>query len=165
MSTLVFVLVWVVLGLGAVLVAMSGGPGGALARMHSQTRRGRRVAGASFALALVVLGVGVPVAVIAAVNSRDSIPQAGIGNLTASEAHGRELFAARCTQCHTLAAANANATVGPNLDQLRPPKALVLDAIAKGRARGNGQMPAQVYVGKDAQDVASFVAKAAGSGS
>jgi len=164
MSTFVFLLVWVVLGLGALLVAMSGGPGGALARMQSQTRRGRRMAGASFALALVVLGVGVPVAVIAAVDNRDSIPQAGVSKLTASEQHGRELFAARCTQCHTLAAANANATVGPNLDQLRPPKALVLDALAKGRARGNGQMAAQIYVGQDAQDVASFVAKVAGSG-
>jgi mono/diheme cytochrome c family protein len=163
MATLIFVLVWVLLGLGVLLLAMSGGPGGARARMQSQSRRGRRVALGGFALALAVLGVGIPVAVIAAVDHRDTIPQAGV-TLTASQEHGRELFAARCTQCHTLAAANANATVGPDLDNLRPPKALVLDAIAKGRARGNGQMASQIYTGQDAQDVAGFVAKVAGSG-
>jgi mono/diheme cytochrome c family protein len=164
MATLVFVLAWVLLGLGVVLVGMSGGTGGALARLQTQTRRGRRAATATFALAVVVLGVGVPAAVIAAVDDRSDIPQAGVTNLTASEKHGRELFGQRCGQCHTLKAANAIATVGPNLDQLRPPKALVLDAIAHGRARGNGNMPAQIYTGQDAQDVAAFVAKVAGAG-
>jgi mono/diheme cytochrome c family protein len=52
--------------------------------------------------------------------------------------------------------------VGPNLDQLRPPKALILDAIKNGRARGQGQMPAGLVDGQDAQDVADFVAKVAG---
>jgi mono/diheme cytochrome c family protein len=164
MSVLIFVLAWVVLGLGVVLVGMSGGPGGMASQLQSQTRRGRRVAMAAFALAVVVLGIGVPAAVIAAVDDRNDIPQAGVSNLTASEKHGRGLFGQRCSQCHTLKAANAVGTVGPNLDQLRPPKSLVLDAIAKGRARGNGNMPAQIYTGQDAQDVASFVAKVAGAG-
>jgi mono/diheme cytochrome c family protein len=106
----------------------------------------------------------VPAGVIAAVNDRTDIPAANVSNLTASEEHGRQLFGQRCGACHTLKAANAIATVGPNLDQLRPPKVLVLDAIAHGRARGNGNMPAQIYVGKDAQDVANFVAKVAGAG-
>ena len=52
--------------------------------------------------------------------------------------------------------------MGPNLDQLRPPKALILDAIQKGRARGQGQMPAGLVDGQDAQDVAAFVAAVAG---
>jgi mono/diheme cytochrome c family protein len=64
--------------------------------------------------------------------------------------------------CHTLKASNAIAEIGPNLDQLRPPKALVLDAIAKGRANGNGQMAAGLYTGQDAEDVANYVAKAVG---
>jgi hypothetical protein len=38
----------------------------------------------------------------------------------------------------------------------------VLDAIAKGRAAGNGNMPAQVYEGEDAEAVAEFVAVATG---
>ena len=115
-----------------------------------------------FALSLLVLGVGVPFAVISAVEARDDIPEANVSNLTEAERNGRELFAGRCAQCHTLEAANAVAQVGPNLDQLRPPKELVLDAIAKGRSRGSGQMSAQIYTGKEAEDVASFVAKAVG---
>jgi mono/diheme cytochrome c family protein len=164
MSVLVFVLAWVLVALTVLLIGMSGGPGGALARLQTQTRRGRRLAMIGFALAVAVLGVGVPAAVIAAVDDRSGIPQAGVSNLTASEKHGRQLFGQRCGQCHTLKAANAVGTVGPNLDQLRPPKSLVLTTIRTGRAAGNGNMPAQIYTGQDAQDVANFVAKVAGAG-
>jgi mono/diheme cytochrome c family protein len=162
MSTLVFVLVWVVLGLGLLLIALSGGPSGALQRMQSQSRGGRRTAVVFFVLSLIVLGIGVPAAVIAGVSARDDIPEANVSNLTATEKHGRELFGERCSQCHTLAASNAVAEVGPNLDQLRPPKELVLDAIEKGRSRGQGQMAARLFVGEDADDVAAYVAKAVG---
>ncbi|HET8951197.1 MAG TPA: cytochrome c [Solirubrobacteraceae bacterium] len=162
MSTLVFVLIWVVLGLGLLLIALSGGPSGALQQLQSQSRGSRKAATVLFALALLVLGVGVPAAVIASVNQRDDIPEANVSNLTAAEKHGRELFGKRCTQCHTLAASNAVAQVGPNLDQLRPPKELVLDAIKNGRAKGNGQMAAGLYSGQDAEDVAAYVAKAVG---
>jgi cytochrome c553 len=162
-SAAIFVLVWVLLGLGVLFVAMSGGPGGAGARLQSQSRTGRRVAWIVFGLTVLVIGVGLPAAVIAAVDDRSSVKQQGI-ELTDAENHGRDLFAARCTQCHTLAASNANATVGPDLDTLKPPKGLILDAIANGRARGNGQMPAQLYTGQEAQDVAAYVAKVAGAG-
>ena len=163
MSTLIFVLVWVALGLGLLLVALSGGPGGALQRVMSQSRRGRRTATVAFGLALLALGVGVPIAVVSAVNSNEgNIPEADVAALTEAEKNGRELFGDRCSNCHTLAAANAVAQVGPDLDQLRPPKPLVLDAIANGRARGNGQMAADLFEGQDADDVASFLAKAVG---
>ena len=162
MSTLVFVLVWVVLGLGLLLIAMSGGPTGAAQRLMSTSRVARRIAIVIFALFAVVLGILVPAGVIAAVTNRDDIPEANVSGLTAAEKNGRELFGLRCANCHTLKAANAIASVGPNLDQLRPNKALVLDAIENGRARGNGQMAAGLYTGQDADDVASFVAKAVG---
>jgi mono/diheme cytochrome c family protein len=162
MSTLVFVLVWVVLGLGLLLIALSGGPSGALQQLQSQSRGSRKAATVLFVIALLILGVGVPAAVIASVNNRDDIPEANVSNLTAAEKRGRELFGRRCSQCHTLAASNAVAQVGPNLDQLRPPKELVLDAIKNGRARGSGQMAAGLYEGQDADDVASYVAKAVG---
>jgi mono/diheme cytochrome c family protein len=162
MTTLIFVLVWVALGLGLLLVAMSGGPGGALQQLMSTSRAARRVAIVLFTIALLVLGIGVPAAVIAAVSNNDSIPEANVTDLTASEKHGRDLFGQRCANCHTLKAANAVAEIGPNLDELRPPKALVLDAIEKGRAQGNGQMAAGLYTGQDAEDVANFVAKAVG---
>jgi mono/diheme cytochrome c family protein len=162
MTTLIFVLAWVLLGLGLLFVAFSGGPGGAGQRMMSTGRGARRVATVLFVIALVVLGAGVPAAVIAAVSNNDSVPEANVSDLTAAEQHGRELFGLRCANCHTLKASNAIAEIGPNLDTLRPNKALVLNAIENGRAQGNGQMAANLYTGQDAQDVASYVAKAVG---
>ena len=162
MTTLIFVLTWVILGLGLLLVALSGGPSGALQRLQSQSRTSRKVAIGFFVVALLVLGVGVPLAVISSVEARDDIPEANVSNLTAAEQHGRELFGQRCTQCHTLAASKSVAQVGPSLDTIRPPKELVLDAIKNGRSRGSGQMAAGLYQGEDAEDVAAYVAKAVG---
>ncbi len=39
---------------------------------------------------------------------------------------------------------------------------LVLSAIKEGRALGRGNMPALLYQGKEAEDVAEFVAAVAG---
>ena len=161
-TTLVFVLVFVGLALGVLFVALSGGTSGARARLASQSRGTRRLALVNFILGLLILGIGIPAAVIASVDSRNSITTANVSNLTKAEEHGRELFGQRCRNCHTLKAANAVAQVGPNLDNLRPPKNLVLDAIHNGRARGNGQMAADLVEGQDADDVAAFVAKAVG---
>jgi mono/diheme cytochrome c family protein len=162
-STIVFVAAFVVLGLGTLLLAMSGGRGGLGSTLHSQSRGGRRFATFAFVVSLLVLGVAVPAAVIAADKDNNDIPHAGINNLTAQEQHGQELFGRRCGLCHSLKAANAVARVGPNLDQLSPNEKLVLDTILKGRSNGNGQMPAQIYTGQDAEDVAKFVAKSVGT--
>jgi mono/diheme cytochrome c family protein len=161
-TTLVFVLIFVGLALGVLFVALSGGTSGARARLASQSRGTRRLALVNFLIALVVLGLGIPAAVIATVDNRDDIPEANVKNLTAAEKHGRQLFGERCANCHTLEAANAVASVGPNLDELRPTKGLVLDALKNGRARGNGAMAANLVVGQDAQDVANFVSTAVG---
>jgi mono/diheme cytochrome c family protein len=163
MTTLIFVLVWVVLGLGLLFIALSGGPSGASQQLMSTSRTSRRLAIVLFAITFVLLGAVVPAAVVSAVSNKDDIPEANVSNLTESEKHGRELFGLRCANCHTLKAANAIAQVGPNLDQLRPNKAIVLDAIENGRARGNGQMAGGLYTGEDAEDVANFVAKAVGA--
>jgi mono/diheme cytochrome c family protein len=64
--------------------------------------------------------------------------------------------------CHTLKAANATGKIGPNLDEAPRNKAIVLDAIQKGRSTQVGQMPSRVYVGEDAEAVAEFVAVATG---
>ena len=109
--------------------------------------------------------MAVPAAVIAANKDNKSIAHAGINNLTANQKHGEELFGRRCSLCHTLKASNAVARVGPNLDDLQPSEKLVQDAILKGRAQGNGQMPAQIYSGQDALDVASYVSAVAGKSS
>ena len=81
--------------------------------------------------------------------------------LNDSDVDGRQVFSRYCASCHTLKGANAVGTVGPNLDEMRPPKALILDAIANGRARGQGQMPANVVDGEDAENVANFIVKVA----
>jgi mono/diheme cytochrome c family protein len=79
---------------------------------------------------------------------------------------GKELFAAKCGSCHTLAHAGTSGTTGPNLD----------DAFRQDRADGvkstsiqglvdywiqypdrQGVMPARLLKGQDAQDVAAYV--------
>jgi mono/diheme cytochrome c family protein len=162
MAVLAFTLLFVTLGIGVLFVALSGGPGGARRRMGSQSKRTRRIALVNFLIAVVILGLGIPAAVIATVDSRNDVPEANVSNLTAAEKRGRQLFGERCHNCHTLKASKSVAQVGPNLDTLRPPEKLVLDAIHNGRARGNGQMAADLVEGKDADDVAAYVAKAVG---
>ncbi|HKG38484.1 MAG TPA: cytochrome c [Conexibacter sp.] len=52
---------------------------------------------------------------------------------------GAKVFAsAGCASCHTLAAANANGQVGPNLDDLQPDAATVRSQVENG----GGGMPA-----------------------
>jgi len=51
---------------------------------------------------------------------------------------GKAIFQAECASCHTLAAAGATGTVGPNLDQLKPSKAIVIHQVTNG----GGVMPA-----------------------
>jgi mono/diheme cytochrome c family protein len=162
MAALVFVLVFLFLGLGVLFVAMSGGPGGAAARLMSQSRTTRRVAAMNFFIALVLFGVAVPAVVIALNKNDRSIRQANIANLTPAQQRGRVLFGERCAACHTLHASNAVAQVGPNLDDLQPNKALLLSTIANG-ATGQGNMPAQIYQGQDAHDVADYVSRVDGS--
>ena len=148
MTTLIFVLVWVVLGLGLLFIALSGGPSGATEQLMSTSRAGRRVAIVLFAISLVVLGFVIPAAVVRADKNKDDIPEANVSDLTESEKHGRELFGLRCANCHTLQAANAIAQVGPNLDQIRPNKATVLNAIENGKSAGNGQMARRALHGR-----------------
>jgi mono/diheme cytochrome c family protein len=53
-------------------------------------------------------------------------------------ADGKTVFTQNCASCHTLAAAGATGTVGPNLDQLRPSKSTVERQVTNG----GGGMPA-----------------------
>ena len=124
-------------------------------------------------LAVVVafaFGLIVP-ALVLAHNAEDKQSEAiGGVHLNAEEVKGRELFSHTCTVCHTLAAVKSVARIGPNLDErvgkeLSTPaarKALVENAILEGRAEGLGNMPAELYQGKEAEDVAAFVAAVAG---
>jgi cytochrome c551 len=161
MGVLLFILAWVVVGFSIFFIALRGGPRGVRSTLQTQNRGGRAVVLGLITVVYVAFGVAIPTLVLANDNDSRDNNLAGL-KLTAAESHGRELFGHTCQQCHTLAASNAVGKVGPNLDLLRPPKALVQDAILNGRVRGNGTMPAGLLSGKDAQDVAAYVAKVAG---
>jgi mono/diheme cytochrome c family protein len=156
-----FVIGFLLIGFSVVLVAMRGGPRGAREGMHTQTARGRSVATWAIAGVCLLFGIAIPTAVGIANGDHDRKAHGGV-ELTQAQAEGRREFTYNCGTCHTLKAANTAGRVGPNLDQLRPPKALVLDAIAKGRARGDGQMPSELLTGEDAEKVASFIEAVAG---
>jgi mono/diheme cytochrome c family protein len=169
-----FIAFWVVVGFSVFFIAVRGGLGGARQSLHGQSHTGRRVAGVLFVVIYVGFGIALPLALLNG-NNANASNQIGGHKLTAAEKQGRELFGAHCAVCHTLAAANANGKVGPDLDSLKPPKSLVLQTINNGclqkpattnantNCLGYGTMPAGILQGKDAEQVAAFVAKVAGN--
>jgi mono/diheme cytochrome c family protein len=78
------------------------------------------------------------------------------------DAAGLQVFAANCASCHTLAAAKAKGTVGPNLDQLKADAKTVANQVVNG----GGSMPAfgknKILTSEQIQMVAAYVAKVAG---
>jgi cbb3-type cytochrome c oxidase subunit III len=75
---------------------------------------------------------------------------------------GKTVFAtAGCTGCHTLKAAGSTGTVGPNLDEAKPSKELVIDRVTNGQ----GGMPSFKGQLSEAQiqAVAGYVSSNAGS--
>jgi mono/diheme cytochrome c family protein len=81
---------------------------------------------------------------------------------------GAEIFAQRCSGCHTLTPAGTEGSSnrservqGPNLDQRNETMEDVIYAIRNGGFSG-AIMPQNIVVGADAQKVAAFVAKYAG---
>jgi cbb3-type cytochrome c oxidase subunit III len=89
---------------------------------------------------------------------------AGVGGFAAAPGNvgtnGEAIFKANCASCHTLAAAGATGTVGPNLDQLKPAMAVVVHQVTNG----GSIMPA--FKGKlsaaQIQAVAKYVSSNAG---
>jgi mono/diheme cytochrome c family protein len=85
----------------------------------------------------------------------------GASSPTNAGTNGAAIFkSAGCAGCHTLAAAGATGTVGPNLDQLKPSMARVVKQVTNGGAI----MPA--FKGKlsvaQIQAVAKYVSSSAG---
>lgn len=89
---------------------------------------------------------------------------------TADFVNGKKLFVAKCGSCHTLAHANTQGQVGPNLDYAFHQDRT--DGLRTSDIRGlvdywiqypnvGGAMPARLYTGKDAADVAGYVASVA----
>ena len=81
--------------------------------------------------------------------------------LKGDAAAGKQVFAsAGCVACHTLKEANATGTVGPNLDQAKPPFELVVQRVTLGQ----GGMPSfkDQLQPQQIADVAEFVSSATG---
>ena len=94
-------------------------------------------------------------------------PQTVVGKVTppptakGDPVAGKQVFeTAGCKSCHTLKDAGATGTVGPNLDEAKPPDALVVDRVTNGK----GVMPS--FSGqlspKQIADVAAYVSSVAG---
>lgn len=87
------------------------------------------------------------------------IPPSEGGEIAATD--GAEIFAqAGCGSCHVLAAGGGTGTVGPNLDDARPPVDLVVERVTNGA----GAMPsfADRLSEEQIQAVAEFVSQNAG---
>ncbi len=165
---------WVLLGLIVFFIAVRGGVGGARATLQSQTRGARKVSAGIFIVIYVGFGVALPLVFLVG-NRTNASAQVGGLKLTAAEKRGRELFAMRCGVCHTLAAANSVGKVGPNLDVIQPTYTLVMHTITYGclqnppstsaptNCLGQGNMPAAILAGQEAQQVAQFVSRVAGT--
>jgi cbb3-type cytochrome c oxidase subunit III len=91
------------------------------------------------------------VAAVAATNAKPPVQQG---------TDGKSIFTANCASCHTLKAAGATGTVGPNLDQLKPSEPIVQHQVEVG----GGVMPAFKGTLTQAQidAVAKYVADSAG---
>jgi mono/diheme cytochrome c family protein len=79
-------------------------------------------------------------------------------------AEGKTVFTTNCASCHTLKAAGASGTVGPNLDELEPDLATVEHQVVNG----GGPMPAfgneGILNAKEIKAVATYVSTVAGTG-
>jgi cytochrome c oxidase subunit I len=116
-------------------------------RTPRAAREGWAVAGAEAALIVTILGLvavagvtGYLIGHYTTVSHGHAAPAATTAAASAPPANaaGKQVFlSAGCSSCHTLSAAGASGTVGPNLDQKKPSKALVVDRVTNGK----GAMP------------------------
>ncbi len=86
------------------------------------------------------------------------------GNEKEATSPGAEVFTTNCATCHTLAAAGATGTTGPNLDELKPTEKAVETQVIDG----GGAMPAfgksHILSEKEIHEVSVYVAGVAGKG-
>lgn len=120
------------------------------------------------ALAAVLAGCGAegvvsptPNTVIGKAPAAPTFPIVPAFKLKGNPAAGAAIFTSSgCTGCHTLAAAHATGTVGPNLDQLKPDYRAVTAQVTNGGAA----MPAfkSTLSTQKIADVAAYVVKSTG---
>jgi mono/diheme cytochrome c family protein len=87
-------------------------------------------------------------------------PTTTTGGGKAAAPDGKQIFSSNCASCHTLKAAGATGTVGPNLDALKPTESKVETQVTNG----GGVMPAfkGTLTPAEITAVAKFVSSNAG---
>ena len=91
----------------------------------------------------------------------DTTEESPGSTLEGDAAAGEEVYNANgCGGCHALEAAGTTGTVGPNLDDSKPDKELVVDRVTNGR----GAMPAfkDQYSAEQIEAVADYVVSSTG---
>jgi cytochrome c553 len=160
MEVIVFLLPFVLIGIGVVFVAFSGGLGAA---RQAYLTRGNRAFRVVIPILYVALGIVVPAVII--LDREEAVGARGTLASTPPPPEielGKELFLETCSSCHTLAGANARGVTGPNLDTLGTlDEERVLAAIENG-GTGQDRMPAGLLEDEDAQAVAAYVSRVAG---
>lgn len=122
--------------------------------------------------ALAIFGVFAAICVIALpflAIDKDGAEGAAPVAVAERDEEGKQLFAANCGACHTLAAAGTDGVVGPNLDVVLAAGGVAtfegsysraLNAVVCGF--GGGRMPAGILTGENAKEVSAFVGAYAG---
>jgi len=108
--------------------------------------------------AYVASVAGLPVKGQPASSEDDSGTEAGGGK---GDVDGASIFAeAGCGSCHVLAAAGSSGTIGPNLDESKPPRELVIERVTNGM----GAMPSfsGSYSAEQIAAVAEYVVASTG---
>jgi len=126
-----------------------------------------------FGLLVIFLAVLIPWLVFRS----DGDASRGAQQVPSNLEEGQTLFQINCGNCHTLYAAGTDGNFAPNLDELLAPsgpsegkeaidgvKKRVLNAIEHGvdSTTTQGRMPPAILSGEQAEEVAEFVATAAG---
>ena len=160
MAVVVILLPFVLLGIGVIFVAFTGGPGAA---REAYLTGG----GGLFRIAIPLIYLGLGIAVPAVVIASRGEHEGGVGHLektslSSRAEHGKGLFRRTCASCHNLDAVNARGVTGPDLDTIgKVTTGRVLSAIKIG-GTGQKRMPSGLLQGSDAEDVALYVSKVAG---
>lgn len=161
LEVIAFLVPFVLLGLGVLFIAFSGGPGQA---REAYLTRGSRAFKFSIVVLYVGLGIAIPALVIAnrgeAVGGTDQLRHE---RASEEQERGKELFRQTCASCHALAAAGARGIPGPDLDESGEMTVeRVLRAIEVG-GTNQQRMPARLLSGENAELVAQYVADVHGT--
>ena len=164
MTVWIFLIPWILVGIGVVFVAFFGGPGRA---RQAYLTRGNRFFQISMLVIYLGVGVAVPAVILSArTDAEGATSQLQTKHASAEVSKGKQLFRQTCASCHTLAAVNARGVTGPDLDRLGlQPNAASIKRVENAiRIGGTGQnrMPSGLLQGANAQAVATFVTSVAG---